>query len=349
MTHAAPTSTDPLLRRRTALAAAWTLPVIALATATPAAAASAAARFDLQMQNFSGDDGSWYNDDRTQYLRYNSFFSPTVRNAGPDAAPAGTVVVMRSDDRVLGSPSLRVADGSDIPASAIAISGPVVEGNRSTFTAVISVPIPAGATVLFSPRFDRVLTQEDASAIHDLRAAFPDLTPHSFSLSSPAGADADPSNDSISWSAEVGTVVPWNGAISAEWASLTTGSCTYPSVSALVVTSTGANAVPTGTQVYYSFDTRFVTAVSVASATIDGAPTTMRLGGVDTRSTSGFAYWFTTEPVAPGSVLRIELASVTDASATASSPVTTASGGLGTDVSQSDTSDDSFRREGTCA
>ncbi|KQQ03969.1 MULTISPECIES: hypothetical protein [unclassified Rathayibacter] len=344
--HDKVTSTSALLSRRTALvAAAWTLPVVATATATPAAAASSTAGFDLQMQNFSGDDGGWYNDDRTQYLGYNTFFSPTVHNAGPEAAPAGTVVVMRSDDRVLGSPSLTVATGSDIPASAVSITGPVVEGDHSTFTAVISVPIPAGADVVFGPRFADVLTQEDAGAIHDFTTAFANLTAHSFTLSSPAGADSDPSNDAISSTAEVGTVVPWNGAISAEWAELTTASCTYPYASAIVVASTGANPVPVDTQVYYYYDDRLLTDVAIASATIDGVPTTMRVGG----SSGGSSYWFTTEPVAPGATLRIDLATTTDPSATITSTVQTAAGGLGTDKSQSDQGDDSFRREGTCA
>ncbi|MBF4462815.1 MULTISPECIES: hypothetical protein [unclassified Rathayibacter] len=344
--HDTVTSTSALVSRRTALAAAaWTIPVVATATATPASAASGAPGFDLQMQNFSGDDGSWYNDDHTQYLGYNTFFSPTVHNGGPQEAPAGTVVVMRSDNRVLGSPSLTVSATSDIPASAVSITGPVVEGDRSAFTAVISVPIPSGADVVFAPRFADVLTQEEAAAIHDFTTAFANLTAHSFTLSSPAGADSDPSNDAISSTAEVGTVVPWNGAISAEWASLATGSCTYPYASAIVVSSDGANPMPADTQVYYYYDARFLTGVSISSATIDGVPTTMRVGG----SSDGSSYWFTTQPVAPGSVLRIELATTTDASAVVTGTVSWASGGLGTDKSQSNQNDDGFRNTGTCA
>ncbi|PTL74402.1 hypothetical protein C1I63_17275 [Rathayibacter caricis DSM 15933] len=337
------------LRRRTTLAvAAWTLPVVATATATPAAAASATAAFDLQMQNFSGDNGTWYNDDRTQYLGYNTFLSPTVHNAGPEAAPAGTVVVMRSDDRILGSPSLAVADSSGIPAGAISITGPVVDGDRSTFTAVISVPIPAGVDVVFTPRFGDGLTHEEAAEIHDFTTVFSDLTPHSFSVHSPAGADSDPSNDSLSWTAETGTLVPWNGTVTGEWAVLATGSCTYPYVAAVVVSSTGANAVPPDAQIYYDFDTRALPQVSLASATIDGAPTTMRAGRVDTDSTSGRITWYTTEPVAPGSALRLELATTTDPSAALTDPVTMASASLATDVHESDESDNFIFSRGTC-
>lgn len=341
-------TTSPISRRTTLAAAAWTVPVVAAAAATPAAAASATPGFDLQMQNFSGDSGSWYNDDRTQYLAYTTFFSPTVHNAGPEAAPAGTVVIVRSDDRVLGAPTLTAFDGPDVPASAVTITGPETTGNSSTFTVVVTVPIPAGGSVRLRPSFGDVLTEEEASAIHDLGAAFSDLTPHSFTVSSPAGADADPSDDSISATAEVGEVVGWNGAITAVWASLDVDGCSYPYASAFVVESTGENPIPVDTQIYYSFDSRVVTALSVGSVSVDGTAVSLREGGIEVGDRNGYAYWFTTTAVAPGSTLRIELDSVVDS--TFSGPVDSsrASGGLGSDESQSDTSDDSFGRETSC-
>lgn len=170
------------LRRRTILkASAWSLPVIAVAVATPLAAASTAIDLELTAQPF-GDRIIVTNPEGTLAFDATIPYTFDATTFG-QAATAGTTLILSFDVRLLDDVS--VAMGGE-PATQLTSE---LTGNTRTVTFALPIPIPAdGVTIPIQPFFRTINTSTFVA----------DLAPFTVTLVAPAGiTESNLSNNAV--------------------------------------------------------------------------------------------------------------------------------------------------------
>lgn len=257
-------------RRSVLTAAAWSIPVVATVVATPLAAASAVG-FDLFASGLQrGDSVTFFNGDAT--LKYLDGFTDgfTLLNHGPLEAPAGTIVTMRYDNRIITPEDFSFAQGSPSnPRTPLPYSTPVVNGNESTVTFVIPVPVPVeedvfgvGTIWIFTP-FDLDIAYPN-DAIDDYKPL----------LWQVLTADDDGSNNFFG--SQIATTEPandpWGLELSATFTPYATSACEMELPTAVTVTSVGPASTPGIASLTLRLEVLAVTGVTLDSLTINGVP-----------------------------------------------------------------------------
>ncbi|MGB4138117.1 MAG: hypothetical protein WA971_16250, partial [Microbacterium sp.] len=140
------TSSAPGISRRTTLkAAAWSVPVVAAATAVPAYAAASGGA--VIYSTYSQADGTLvFSDDRYTLLNYSRPTLLHVTSRGPEAGTPGWTVMLSYDNRVLGGPTITI-DGTDYSPSPAEVDGTV---SSSGFTIPVAVPVDGFLEVTIS-------------------------------------------------------------------------------------------------------------------------------------------------------------------------------------------------------
>ncbi|MGB4138116.1 MAG: hypothetical protein WA971_16245 [Microbacterium sp.] len=124
------------ISRRTALkAAAWSVPVVAAATAVPAYAAASGGAV-IRVSNQQGFGPLVFSPDRLKLLTYSKVMQFDAQSVGPDAATPGWVVTLSYDNRELGDPTITIDGVEYAPAT------PTVNGTHSSSTFTIPLPVP---------------------------------------------------------------------------------------------------------------------------------------------------------------------------------------------------------------
>lgn len=293
------------LNRRTVLkSAAWTAPVIAVATAAPTAAASGQAR-DLQISGGGGETVVGLDEDRTRYFEqgFTTLGNFHTVNNGL-STPAGSVFRVEWDSRLFaGSVEATIGDISYAPSQTGATG---VHGRYAAF--VIDQPIPAG-----TPGQDPGLTwnlhlgerSEDFFPIDE------DLHPYTTLLIPPVGL-SDPDLSNNGWSAEATYGGTWDVAVTVStWNTFPverTGEFPYTEdvrvPVAMTIVNNGPNVAPAeSTSLHFS----------VPSAVGDLSELTnlqARLNGVSTPgAVAGLTGWGSSQillPLQPGDELELE-------------------------------------------
>ncbi|SFR51742.1 hypothetical protein SAMN04488591_1663 [Microbacterium azadirachtae] len=162
--------------RRTILkTAAWSVPVIAVAAATPLAAASVAA--DLQLTpDPRGDTLHGVSPDGLQSydLSVVASFSATTLGASP--TPAGSVVTLTFDSRLFSGPWLTL---DTYGGTIVSVASSTTAGNVTTASFTLPVAVPAGTGLTFWPHF--------APPAGSTPPWYTDLNGYSVSIAPPAG------------------------------------------------------------------------------------------------------------------------------------------------------------------
>lgn len=179
-----PTRTTPILAsRRTILrASAWSVPVVAVAMATPLAAASTTIDLELTAQPF-GDRIIVTNPEGTLAFDVTIPYTFDAATLGPTAT-AGTTLVMSFDVRLLDDVMVSMQGE---PATELTSE---LTGNTRTVTFSLPVAIPAdGTTVPIQPFFRTINTSTFVA----------DLAPLVVTLVAPAGtAESNLTNNAVS-------------------------------------------------------------------------------------------------------------------------------------------------------
>ena len=294
-THAAGVSNSErreIGRRSILTGAAWSLPVIALASAAPASSASGATGADLQLTNGAGYTDSWYSEDglQLQSLTVGTMFS--VTNLSTVSAPTGFTARASWDARW--ATAVEWTEGS--------VPGPITTvGNVSTQSAEHPEPIAAGA----EGRLRVLPTQPSA-----LTEMLPDLAPWKVEVIT--SGDPDLSNNTVTYTSQIEDIEPWDATLSTVWGvhpvTIDGSEYTYSFPRQLTITSTGPNPIPAGETIEYSFasqPTDFITAFDVATVAIDGAARPGFLKEEDW-ATAPSKVWTTMQEVPVGSTLTLD-------------------------------------------
>lgn len=264
-------------RRSVLTAAAWSVPVVAAVAATPLAAASAVG-FDLFTNGLQrGDSATIFNGDAT--LRYLNNFADgfTLLNHGPLEAPAGTVVTMRYDNRVVTPTDFTFSQGGPSnPRTPLLYSAPVVNGNESTVTFVIPIPVPVEEDV-FGPGTIWIFTPFDLDIAYP-KDAIDDFKPLFWQVIT---ADDDGSNNFFGepTATTVPANSPWGLETSATFTPHTTSACEMELPTAVSVTSVGPGSTPGIASLNLYLEPLAVTGVTLESLTINGAPVPATVAG----------------------------------------------------------------------
>jgi hypothetical protein len=125
--------------RRTILkTAAWSVPVVAAAVATPFAAASDGNDVSIYQ---STTDLTWaHSSDNLRWLETGAYTDFILRATGPAPTPVGTLITVAYDNRYLDGPVLTTG-GTSLSAAA-----PAVNGSRTSVTFTLPVEIPVDGT-----------------------------------------------------------------------------------------------------------------------------------------------------------------------------------------------------------
>lgn len=179
-------------RRRTVMkAAAWSVPVIAVAAATPAAAASTVEGPDLDLRGLSmGSTFTFYSEDgQTQYMAAepSSFI---IMNQGTVAAPLGAIVQVTYDNRIHTPTAMgyRFLDnGQEVEPLDFVVDS--VDGDKSTLSFVIPEQIPVNTS------YDHALIVDIdfATDVEPPNDRYDDYVPQLYTVS--ADGDIDESNN----------------------------------------------------------------------------------------------------------------------------------------------------------
>lgn len=187
-----PSSNGP--SRRTVLkATAWSLPVVAVAAATPLAAASTTG--DLLLTARTGGTTIGANDPGATEA-YVLAIPPgfDVTTIGTERTPAGATLIVTFDSRLLGDPSATM-DGINAPRTPVTI-----DGNVATATFTLPLGIPANGTT--EPLLITFATISNGVWVTDAQ-------PYTVTLVAPAGSpDPDTGNNTVTVAAEYSPVVP---------------------------------------------------------------------------------------------------------------------------------------------
>ncbi|WP_054684092.1 hypothetical protein [Microbacterium sp. No. 7] len=295
------------MNRRTVLkASAWSVPVVAVATMAPAAAATNG--FDLRLLGFAGETLAKFNDDKTRYVEQSYTTGTALATVGTAAAPAGTVVTVSFDNRLIGAVTLHVED-VEVNAATTSPSGTTT---TQTFVLTQAVPVAvdelSGLRVRFGPQF---VDDWDALPFYE------DIAPYTVSVSPASGADPDTSNNG--WSAAAVYGDAFDGAVSATWGETVIDVEGNPTVARHPETATlvsrGPGAIPAGARLYFGLPEDGVTAFSVSSVTVDGDAVTDLFGALQPELYGGY-HVETTREVAAGSTVVLTLSTTFAASAT---------------------------------
>jgi hypothetical protein len=296
-------------RRSVLTAAVWSVPVVAAVASTPLAAASAVG-FDLFTEGLQRGDGTAiFNADAT--LKYVDGFADgfTLLNHGPQEAPAGTIVTMRYDNRIITPGDFTFSQGSPAnPQTPLSYSAPVVNGNESTVTFVIPVPVPVEEDV-FGPGTIWIFTQYDLD-IQYPNDALDDYRPLYWQVLT---SDDDSSNNSFG-SATATTVPansPWGLQASATFTRYTTSACEMELPTAVTVTSVGPGSTPGDVTLNLSLEAFAVTGVTLGGLTVNGVPTAAT---VDSTGSGTYAIALG-RPLGAGDVVEASFSYTVDATA----------------------------------
>lgn len=173
-------TTSGATRRTILQASVWSIPVIAVAVATPLAAASTAIDLEL-LARPGGDRIGGTNPEGTQAVDLTLPFTYDATSAG--APVANATLVVSFDTRLIDGPGVTI-DGFPAPQIATQLSG-------TTRTVTFSLPldIPGnGDTIPIQPSF----------AVVNRTAWVPDAADYVVTLLGPGGLlDLDPSNNTV--------------------------------------------------------------------------------------------------------------------------------------------------------
>lgn len=294
--------------RRTVLAAAaWSAPVVAMAVATPLAAASVAG-FDLFTGGLQqGDSVEFFNADAT--LKYTNGFTRgfTLMNHGPGAAPAGTLVRMRYDNRIVTPTNFTYRVGPTGTSTPLSYSTPIVNGNESIVEFVIPVAVPVGEDV-YGPGTIWVVTGYDVDidypndALDDYKVMYWQIV----------AADDDGLNN-LHGSLTPTTAPannPWGLEAVASFTSFTTDRCSMELPTSATVTSVGPGATPGNVALHLSLEPNVVTSVVLDALTIDGVPSSASIVSAGGSHTIDLG-----QPLAAGSVVQAQFSYTVDPAA----------------------------------
>lgn len=184
------TTTNGPSRRTVLKATAWSLPVIAVAVATPLASASTAGA-DAFLQNMAGDGFTLFNADRTRYAAFSFGTEFLLGTNGTTPTPAGSTLAISYDNRVM---SDFTVVANSISASAQA---PIVEGNLSTTVFTLPVALPANGGMIVAT----IDHQSVATEFHE------DFEAYTVRLTPAGGTDPDPANNVWTQAVEYGDVL----------------------------------------------------------------------------------------------------------------------------------------------
>lgn len=303
--HKQPHTTTPArgINRRTVLtAAAWSAPIIATAVATPLAAASNAPQFDLFMGGLqAGDALEFFSADLT--MKYTDGFTNgfTLMNRGPEPAPAGTIVQMRYDNRIVTPTDFEYRVGPEGSLQPLSFTAPVSNGNESTVTFVLPVEVPVGDDV-FGPGTVWVYTRY-ALYVRYPNDALDDYKVMNWRILT---TDGDTSNNLFG--AVTPTTVPanspWGLELSATHTAHATDHCAYNLPTAATITSVGPGTTPGNVTINLSLEAVVVMDATMTSLTIDGVPAT----GTMSSAQPGLYTLALGRPLAAGQVVQVEFA-----------------------------------------
>lgn len=296
-------------RRSVLTAAAWSVPVVAVAVSTPLAAASVAG-FDLFTQGLQRGDGTaFFNGDAT--LKYLDGFADgfTLLNHGPQEAPAGTIVTMRYDNRIITPGDFSFSQGGPSnPRTPLSYSAPVVNGNESTVTFVIPVPVPVEEDV-FGPGTIWIFTEYDLDILYP-NDVLDDYRPLYWQVLT---SDDDGSNNSFG-SATATTAPandPWGLQVTGTFTRYTTSACEMELPTAVTVTSVGPGSTPGDVTLNLSLEAFAVTGVTLGGLTVNGVPTAAT---VDSTGSGTYAIALG-RPLGAGDVVEASFSYTVDATA----------------------------------
>jgi len=272
--------------RRTALkAAAWSVPVVAAATAVPAYAASGDS-VDLAMSGLPfGDTISAMSPDRMRSYSIAISGGFEVSNLGATDVAAGSLLTATFDARLLGdyTPTLGSQDGTPLtPAGDSSTSGDV------TTASFLMPALPAGAEPIEIYNTFGVWPGQDAGWYDDLQPFVRTVTPLD-------ATDSDPSNNVLTASVYYMDTV--DAAVSVDWTTATIPNAYDPGAPYVVdvpKTITIESLTPGGTSEHTSFSFSAPTVLSPAEdpteagtwtrAFVDATVVSALLDGVDVSS-----------------------------------------------------------------
>lgn len=181
------TTTGGPSRRTVLQASAWSIPVLAVAVATPLAAASVPIDLELVARP-GGDRIGGTNPEGTQAVDLTVPFTYDATSA--NAPVANAMLVISFDTRLIDDPTVRM-DG--FPADLITSE---LAGTTRTVTFSLPFDVPAsGETIAIQPSF----------ATMNRSAWVPDAAPYVVTLLAPAGLlDLNPSNNSVTMDPQYG-------------------------------------------------------------------------------------------------------------------------------------------------
>ncbi|KJL33501.1 hypothetical protein [Microbacterium azadirachtae] len=175
MTDKTTTAARRFPRRTILKTTAWSVPVIAAAVATPLAAASVAP--DLQLTPYPlGDTIHGVSPDGLQSYDLGMVAAFGATTLGTDPTPAGSVVTLTFDSRLLSGPWLTL---DAYNGTVVSVTGSTTSGNVTTATFVLPVAVPAGTALTFWPHF--------APPAGSTPPWYTDLNGYSVSIAPPAG------------------------------------------------------------------------------------------------------------------------------------------------------------------
>lgn len=297
------TTTARGINRRTVLtAAAWSAPIIATAVATPLAAASGAPQFDLFMSGLQqGSSVDLFTADLT--MKYTDGFTGgfTLMNRGPEPAPAGTIVQMRYDNRIVTPTDFEYRIGSADTQQPLSYTTPVSNGNESTVTFVLPVEVPVGEDV-FGAGTIWVYTD------YTLDLAYPNDALDDYKVMNWRILTSDSDTSDNLFGALTPTTVPanspWGLELTATHTAHTTDRCAYNLPTAVTVTSVGPGTTPGDVTINLAVEAVPVMDATLTSLTIDGVATS----GTLTSSQRGAYTLALARPLAAGQVVQAEFA-----------------------------------------
>ncbi len=254
------------IRRRTLLkTAAWSVPVVAIGIAAPAAAAST--EVDLVVRGVSGDSVGAVSPDGVRAYSIPITHGFWLGTVGAAPAPPGSVATLSFDNRILGGPSLTVGGAAATP-----LGSPSTSGNRTTVRFTIPATIPAGEdSIPGTLDFETMLFGEWHEDIE------------SFSLQIlPTGPDPDLTNNG--WDVPARYYDACDASVSATWGTAAIPHengeqfYTFPVLETVTVTALAPGDVPTGGELSVRGPSGVTTGFVVTSATLDGADVSGSLG-----------------------------------------------------------------------
>lgn len=271
------TSDAPGIARRTVLkVSAWSVPVIAAAVSTPMAAASTAV--DLELTGFAGDTFIAFSPDRFRMYSIGITSQMRARAVGTTPTAAGSTLTISYDNRLLDGPSVRIDSTAAIAQS------PTVNGNTTSVTFTLPVPIPA-------TEVGAIIAVDFATS--NMGLWLEDVAPYSTLLLPASGSDSNSSNNGWTSTAEYADTS--DAAVSATWRPVSIANGNGDSIpcevaETVTITANAPGNVPAGGSVHISgptastgFDVPYtyvesITGVTVTSALLDGVDVSALIG-----------------------------------------------------------------------